>query len=96
MAQLRPVPVRSSDLFETVLLRSRAGLGITGGGVAVSYRSHNWDWLVHAWRCKTRSAVLAVVVFAGPSIGLRIYLATFTSSGCTYGALATPIAFLLL
>jgi membrane protein len=40
-------------------------------------------------------AVLAMVVFAVSAFGLRIYIAGITSTGYTYGALATPIAFLL-
>ncbi|QUR67070.1 YihY/virulence factor BrkB family protein [Mycobacterium spongiae] len=40
-------------------------------------------------------AVLAVVVFLIATLGLRIYLGWITSTGYTYGALATPIAFLL-
>jgi membrane protein len=40
-------------------------------------------------------AVLATVVFLVATVGLRIYLTWITSTGYTYGALATPIAFLL-
>jgi len=40
-------------------------------------------------------AVLATVVFLVATVGLRIYLTYITSTGYTYGALATPIAFLL-
>jgi membrane protein len=40
-------------------------------------------------------AVLATVVFLVATFGLRIYLTWITSTGYTYGALATPIAFLL-
>jgi membrane protein len=40
-------------------------------------------------------AVLATVVFLVASFGLRFYLGWITSTGYTYGALATPIAFLL-
>jgi membrane protein len=40
-------------------------------------------------------AVLATVVFLITTVGLRIYLTYITSTGYTYGALATPIAFLL-
>jgi membrane protein len=40
-------------------------------------------------------AVLATVVFLIASLGLRFYLRWITSTGYTYGALATPIAFLL-
>jgi membrane protein len=39
--------------------------------------------------------VLATVVFLVTTVGLRIYLTWITSTGYTYGALATPIAFLL-
>jgi membrane protein len=40
-------------------------------------------------------AMLATLVFLLASFGLRIYLRWITSTGYTYGALATPIAFLL-
>jgi membrane protein len=40
-------------------------------------------------------AVLAMVVFWVSATGLRIYISAITSTGYTYGALATPIAFLL-
>lgn len=40
-------------------------------------------------------AVLATVVFMVATVGLRVYLNWITATGYTYGALATPIAFLL-
>ncbi|MEZ0353645.1 YihY/virulence factor BrkB family protein [Mycobacterium sp. pR1184] len=40
-------------------------------------------------------AVLATAVFVIATLGLRIYLRWITSTGYTYGALSTPIAFLL-
>jgi membrane protein len=40
-------------------------------------------------------SVLATAVFLVATLGLRIYLSWITSTGYTYGALATPIAFLL-
>lgn len=40
-------------------------------------------------------AVLATTVFLIATLGLRVYLTWITSTGYTYGALATPIAFLL-
>jgi membrane protein len=40
-------------------------------------------------------SVLATVVFLITTLGLRIYLKWIHSTGYTYGALATPIAFLL-
>ncbi|MFL6125854.1 YihY/virulence factor BrkB family protein [Actinophytocola sp.] len=40
-------------------------------------------------------AVLAMIVFLLSSIGLRLYISWITTTGYTYGALATPIAFLL-
>jgi len=40
-------------------------------------------------------AVLATAVFAIAAAGLRVYLNYITRTGYTYGALATPIAFLL-
>ena len=39
--------------------------------------------------------MLATAVFLVATVGLRIYLTYITSTGYTYGALATPIAFLL-
>src|SRR5215218_4727677 len=41
-------------------------------------------------------SVVATVVFLIATLGLRIYLTWITSTGYTYGALATPIAFLLI
>jgi len=46
------------------------------------------------WRRLLPGAVLATVVFVTATTGLRGYLAFVTSTGYTYGALATPIAFL--
>jgi membrane protein len=40
-------------------------------------------------------SVLAAAVFLVATLGLRIYLTWITGTGYTYGALATPIAFLL-
>jgi membrane protein len=40
-------------------------------------------------------ALLATLVFLVTTVGLRVYLTYITSTGYTYGALATPIAFLL-
>jgi membrane protein len=40
-------------------------------------------------------ALLATTVFVIATLGLRVYLRYITSTGYTYGALATPIAFLL-
>ena len=40
-------------------------------------------------------SVLGAVVFLVATFGLRVYLTWITSTGYTYGALATPIAFLL-
>lgn len=40
-------------------------------------------------------SVLATAVFLLATLGLRFYLTWITSTGYTYGALATPIAFLL-
>ncbi|PXX11971.1 YihY/virulence factor BrkB family protein [Mycolicibacterium moriokaense] len=40
-------------------------------------------------------SILAAVVFLVATFGLRVYLTWITSTGYTYGALATPIAFLL-
>ncbi|WP_421840703.1 YihY/virulence factor BrkB family protein [Mycobacterium sp.] len=40
-------------------------------------------------------AMLATAVFLIATLGLRVYLGWITSTGYTYGALATPIAFLL-
>ena len=40
-------------------------------------------------------SVLAATVFLVATLGLRVYLTWITATGYTYGALATPIAFLL-
>jgi membrane protein len=48
------------------------------------------------WHRGLPGAGLAMVVFILSSIGLRIYIAQITKTGYTYGALAAPIAFLLL
>lgn len=47
------------------------------------------------WYRGLPGAILAVVVFLCSSVGLRLYIGWVTSTGYTYGALATPIAFLL-
>ncbi|HEX4358414.1 MAG TPA: YihY/virulence factor BrkB family protein [Pseudonocardia sp.] len=47
------------------------------------------------WHRLLPGAVLAMLVFTVSAIGLRIYIAAISSTGYTYGALATPIAFLL-
>lgn len=49
----------------------------------------------HPWKRGLPGAVLAAVVFLVASIGLRLYLQYVYSHGLTYGALATPITFLL-
>ncbi|MDT8914138.1 YihY/virulence factor BrkB family protein [Amycolatopsis sp. PS_44_ISF1] len=48
------------------------------------------------WHRGLPGAVLAMVIFLLSSVGLRIYLNWITKTGYTYGALAAPIAFLLL
>ncbi|MBE9373066.1 YihY/virulence factor BrkB family protein [Saccharopolyspora sp. HNM0983] len=47
------------------------------------------------WHRGLPGALLAMLVFLCSSIGLRLYIAWVTGTGYTYGALATPIAFLL-
>ena len=47
------------------------------------------------WRRGLPGALLAMVVFLVSSAALRFYISWVTSTGYTYGALATPIAFLL-
>jgi membrane protein len=47
------------------------------------------------WHRLLPGAILAMIVFLLTSIGLRLYIAWITTTGYTYGALATPIAFLL-
>ncbi|WP_214402696.1 YihY/virulence factor BrkB family protein [Pseudonocardia lacus] len=47
------------------------------------------------WRRLLPGALVAMVVFIATTTGLRIYIAVLLSTGYTYGALATPIAFLL-
>jgi membrane protein len=48
------------------------------------------------WHRGLPGAVLAMVIFLLSSVGLRVYLSWITKTGYTYGALAAPIAFLLL
>ena len=48
------------------------------------------------WHRGLPGAVLAMIVFLLSSGGLRVYLNWITKTGYTYGALAAPIAFLLL
>lgn len=48
------------------------------------------------WRRLLPGALLAMLVFIASTTGLRIYIAILISTGYTYGALATPIAFLLV
>jgi len=47
------------------------------------------------WHRGLPGAVLAMAVFLLSSVGLRLYIGWITTTGYTYGALATPIAFLL-
>jgi membrane protein len=47
------------------------------------------------WHRGLPGAMLAMIVFLLSSIGLRLYISWITTTGYTYGALATPIAFLL-
>jgi membrane protein len=47
------------------------------------------------WHRLLPGALLAMVAFLTTSAGLRFYIGWVTSTGYTYGALATPIAFLL-
>jgi membrane protein len=47
------------------------------------------------WHRGLPGAMLAMLVFLCTSTGLRLYIVWVTSTGYTYGALATPIAFLL-
>lgn len=49
----------------------------------------------HAWSRGLPGAALAAAVFLVASTGLRLYLSYVYSHGLTYGALATPITFLL-
>jgi membrane protein len=49
----------------------------------------------HAWKRGLPGAVLAALVFFVASFGLRLYLGYVYTHGLTYGALATPITFLL-
>ncbi|OZM74590.1 ribonuclease BN [Amycolatopsis antarctica] len=47
------------------------------------------------WHRGLPGAVLAMAIFLLASAGLRLYIGWITTTGYTYGALATPIAFLL-
>lgn len=49
----------------------------------------------HPWHRGLPGALLAMVVFLASTAVLRSYITWVTSTGYTYGALATPIAFLL-
>ena len=49
----------------------------------------------HPWVRGIPGALLAAAMFLVFSLGLRLYLAYVYSHGLTYGALATPITFLL-
>lgn len=49
----------------------------------------------HPWSRGVPGALLAALMFLVFSFGLRLYLAYVYSHGLTYGALATPITFLL-
>ncbi len=49
----------------------------------------------HRWKRGLPGALLAALVFLVASFGLRLYLSYVYSHGLTYGALATPITFLL-
>jgi membrane protein len=49
----------------------------------------------HPWRRGIPGALLATAVFVVASSGLRIYVSYVYTHGLTYGALATPITFLL-
>jgi membrane protein len=48
------------------------------------------------WSRLLPGALLAMLVFLASASGLRFYILLVTSTGYTYGALATPIAFLLV
>ena len=52
-------------------------------------------WISFPFMMMMSSAALASVAFVIATLGLRIYLRYITGTGYTYGALATPIAFLL-
>lgn len=63
------------------------------GGLALLYRvalPHPMPWHRHVL-----GALLAAFIFLVASTGLRIYLGWIATRGYSYGALATPIAFLL-
>ena len=47
------------------------------------------------WRRAAARGRAAMVVFVAAATGLRVYLTVLTATGYTYGALATPVAFLL-
>lgn len=49
----------------------------------------------HPWRRGIPGALLATAVFVVASLGLRLYVSYVYTHGLTYGALATPITFLL-
>jgi membrane protein len=47
------------------------------------------------WHRLLPGSLLAMAVFVAAATGLRVYLTVLTATGYTYGALATPVAFLL-
>jgi membrane protein len=49
----------------------------------------------HPWVRGIPGALLATAVFVVASFGLRLYVSYVYTHGLTYGALATPITFLL-
>ncbi|MBO0875145.1 MAG: YihY/virulence factor BrkB family protein [Pseudonocardia sp.] len=83
-----PTVLNLINMFYTPAVVVVIVLGLTTLYKAALPRSLPWLRLLPG-------ALLAMLVFAISATGLRIYISTITRTGYTYGALATPIAFLL-
>ncbi|HYZ10085.1 MAG TPA: YhjD/YihY/BrkB family envelope integrity protein [Pseudonocardiaceae bacterium] len=91
--RLFPAPVRA-DVTSLVGVFYYPGLGLLLViGLATLYKVTLPR--KHPWHRGLPGALLAMAVFLVSSAVLRSYISWVTSTGYTYGALATPIAFLL-
>ena len=93
LTDLFPAPVRSqagtiiSVLYYPVLVVALMLLLATFYKVAPKHK--------HPWKRGVPGALLATAVFVIASFGLRLYVGYVYTHGLTYGALATPVTFLL-
>lgn len=83
-----PTALNLINVFYTPAVVLVIVLGLTTLYKAALPRSLPWIRLLPG-------ALLAMLVFAISATGMRLYISTITRTGYTYGALATPIAFLL-